>query len=56
MTKEKFIRIHLSRGYHVEELGKTVILTLDNYRAVWFFNADGTLDESKPPHWNLDRP
>jgi len=55
MTREKFIRIQKSRGYQVEELGKMVIISLDNYRATWFFNADGSVDESNPPIWHLDR-
>ena len=55
MTREKFIRIHRNRGYQVEELGKIVIISLDNYRAIWFFNADGTLDESNPPQWSIHR-
>lgn len=55
MTKEKFIRIQKSRGYQVEELGKMVIISFDNYRATWFFNADGSVDESNPPIWHLDR-
>lgn len=54
--KEKFIRIHRNRGYHVEETGKMVILSLDNYRAIHFFNEDGTRDESQAPFWKLDRP
>ena len=55
MTREKFIRIQKSRGYQVEELGKMVIISLDNYRATWFFNADGLVDENNPPIWHLDR-
>ena len=56
LTKEKFIRIQTARGYEVKELGKMVIISLDNYRATWFFNADGTPDEDNPPTWTLDRP
>ena len=55
MTREKFIRIQKSRGYQVEELGKMVIISLDNYRATWFFNADGSVDKNNPPIWHLDR-
>ena len=55
MTREKFIRIHRNRGYQVEELGKMVIISLDNYRATWFFNTDGSVDENNPPIWYLDR-
>lgn len=56
MTREKLIRIQKSRGYAVEELGRMVIFRLDNYTAIWFFNADGTVDESNPPTWSLKRP
>ena len=56
MTKDRFITIQRNRGYHVEELGCIVILTLDNYRAVWFFNPDGTVNEDNPPHWAIERP
>ena len=55
MTREKFIRIHRNRGYQVEELSKMVIISLDNYRATWFFNTDGSVDENNPPIWHLDR-
>lgn len=55
MTREKFIRIHKARGYQVEELGKMVTISLNNYRATWFFNNDGTVDEENPPIWHLDR-
>ena len=58
MTREKFIRIHRNRGYQVEELGKMVTLSLDNYRAIWFFTStapDAVPDEDNPPTWHLDR-
>ena len=55
MTKEKFIRIQSARGYKVEDLGRIVILSLDNYTAIWFFNADGTQDLDNPPTWSIDR-
>ena len=55
MTKEKFIHIHRNRGYQVEELGKMVIISLDNYRAIWFFNVDGTPDKDNPPQWSIHR-
>ena len=54
MTKERFIRIQKTRGYEVKELGRMVIISLDNYRATWFFNTDGSLDENTPPIWHLD--
>lgn len=56
MTRERFIKIQATRGYQIEELGKMVIIRMDNYRAIWFFNEDGTLDESNPPSWHLERP
>ena len=54
MTKEKLIRVQLRRGYKVEDLGKVVIFRMGNYSATWFFNSDGTQDESNPPTWRLD--
>lgn len=60
MTREKFVRIQKSRGYKVEELGKMVILRMNdsrsNYTAIWFFNADGSVDETNPPTWRVSRP
>lgn len=53
MTKEKFIRIHAHRGYEIEDLGKIVIISLNNYTATWFFNSDGSLDEKNPATWNI---
>lgn len=55
MTREKFIRIQKIRGYQVEELGRMVIITKDNYSATWFFTPEGTIDETMPPVWKLDR-
>ena len=59
MTKERFIHIHTTRGYQVEDLGKMVILhkTLprNEYSAIWFFNSDGSVDESQPPTWSIKR-
>ena len=55
MTKDKFIRIHENRGYHVEEVGRMVFLTMGNYTAIWFFNEDGTLDENNKPFWKLEK-
>lgn len=55
MTREKFVRIHRNRGYHVEEAGLMVVISLDNYTSIWFFNPDGTVDENTPPIWDLDR-
>ena len=55
MTKDKFIAIHRKRGYEVEDLGKMVILSLDDYTAIHFFNANGTRDETISPVWKLSR-
>ena len=55
MTKEKFVRIHKARGYQVEEFGKMVTISLNGYRATWFFNIDGTVDKDNLPIWHLDR-
>lgn len=59
MTKEKFIAIQSRRGYEVTVLGKMVILNMtakgEAYTAIWFFNEDGTPDESQPPHWTVKR-
>ena len=51
MTKSRFIRIHTARGYHVQDLGNIVIVSLDGYSAIWFFHPDGTQDATKPPQW-----
>ena len=56
MTKEIFIHIHHNRGFQVEDLGKIVIISLEDYRAVWFFNPDGSIDKNHPPIWHIDRP
>lgn len=55
MTKERFIRIQKSHGYQVEELGRMVIITKDNYSTTWFFTPEGVIDETTPPTWKLDR-
>ena len=55
MTKDKFIRIHKSRGYQIREFGNMVIISMDNYRSIWFFNADGTRDKTKNPIWKLEK-
>lgn len=55
MTKDKFISIHRKRGYEVEDLGKMVILSLDDYTAIHFFNADGTRDKTISPVWKTSR-
>lgn len=59
MTKEKLIRIQTARGYKVEDLGKVVIFEMEDekslYRAIWFFNTDGTQDENNPMQWKLTK-
>lgn len=55
MTKDKFIRIHKNRGYQIKEFGNMVIISMDNYRAIWFFNADGTRDTTKNPIWKVEK-
>ena len=53
MTKEKFIKAMTKRGYEIEELGNVVILRDGNYSAMWFFNADGTIDKDNKPIWSI---
>ena len=54
-AKEKLIRIQTQRGYQVEDLGKVVIFRVSGYHAMWFFNADGSVDETHPATWSLER-
>ena len=56
LTKEKIIRIQTSRGYEVKDLGKIVIFRMNDYSATWFFNSDGTVDETKKPLWTMKKP
>lgn len=55
MTKDKFIAACRKRGYKVEDLGKIVTLSLDDYFAIHFFNADGTRDKTISPVWKMSR-
>ena len=55
MTKDRLITIQTKRGYKVTDLGRVVLFTLDNYTATWFFNPDGTVDESLPAQWTLEK-
>lgn len=55
MTKARFITIHTKRGYTIEDMGKIVRITMEDYTALWFFHTDGTLDESHKPMWSLSR-
>lgn len=53
MTKERFISIHLKRGYTVENMGRIVKISMDDFSALWFFNEDGSLDENHKPSWKM---
>ena len=51
--KEILIRTMSKRGYEIEDCGKMVIFRMNTYSAIWFFNADGSQNESNPPIWNV---
>ena len=53
--REKFVAVMARRGYQIKEMGRMVILSMDNYTAIHFFNPDGTRDESQSPYWKLSR-
>lgn len=53
--RERFSAIHARRGYKVTEMGLITILEYEDYTAYWFFNPDGTVDESKDPYWTISR-
>lgn len=55
MTKTRFIAIQTKRGYKIQDFGKMVILRDGKYTAIWFFNEDGTLDETQKPSWKMER-
>ncbi len=55
MTKERLIKIQTRRGYEVEDLGRVVFFRMNRYTATWFFLPDGSVDESNPPTWRLER-
>ena len=55
MTKDKFIRIHLKRGYTVQDFGRMVILSLDNYTAIHHFKDNGEYDYDTEAFWKLER-
>ena len=59
MTREKFCAIHARRGYEVENLGLITFLRAPvgkgkTYTAIWFWNADGTLNEAERPTWTIN--
>lgn len=53
MTKERFTKAMKARGYAVEVMGNVVVLHDGDYSAMWFFNADGSLDEDNKPIWSI---
>lgn len=53
MAKERFIKVMEGRGYAVEVMGNVVVLRDGDYSAMWFFNADGSLDEDNKPIWSI---
>lgn len=53
MAKERFIKAMEGRGYAVEVMGNVVVLHDGDYSAMWFFNADGSLDEDNRPIWSI---
>ena len=59
MTRTRFESIQSRRGYEVTSVGLTTILRSEDkktiYTAYWFWNPDGTLDESHKPTWRLER-
>ncbi len=55
MTKDKFIRIHLKRGYTVQDFGRMVILSLNNYTAIHHFKDNGEYDYDTDAFWKLER-
>ena len=55
MNREKFCSAMRKRGYEVTNLGLITFVADGNYTAMWFFNPDGTRDETKPAMWHLDR-
>lgn len=59
MTREKFCSIQKNRGYKVTNLGLVTFLDYEDakstYTAMWFFNADGTLNREEKPRWTITR-
>lgn len=53
MAKERFIKVMEGRGYAVEVMGNVVVLRDGDYSAMWFFKADGSLDEDNKPIWSI---
>ena len=53
--KEKFIALMKKRNYIVQDMGKMVFLSCEDstYRAIHFFNADGSRDETKEVFWTM---
>jgi hypothetical protein len=59
ITRERFCAIHSRRGYTVENIGLVTFLSYEDdkeeYTAMWFWNADGTLNTEMKPSWNIRR-
>ena len=53
MTKDKFIKLYRKRGYHVEDWGRMVMISLRNYTAIHHFREDGEYDTSMNAFWTL---
>ena len=55
ITRDRFCAVQARCGYQVQNLGTTVFLrhstNHSNYVAVWYWNEDGTLDETREPKW-----
>jgi hypothetical protein len=59
--REKFCRVMERRGYTVTSLGLITFLDAEtedggHYSAMWFFNPDGTRNESQRATWKVTRP
>jgi len=57
MTRSRFCEIQTHRGYKVTNIGLITFLdyedTESTYSAMWFFNADGTLNRKEKPQWTI---
>lgn len=61
MNRAQFCKIQASHGYTVSNIGlMTILHYIDKddaiYTAIWFWNADGTLNHELEPTWSLKRP
>ena len=59
MTRSRFCEIQARRGYTVTNIGLITVLDYEDaestYTAMWFFNADGTLNREEKPFWKVTR-